>query len=146
MSSHISALSTYILLPVPGSLSEDAPPPSRGMAMGQAAYSSRHAHPMALARSLPVSVPVWGCRGNRSAQGEGNSAERVSAYQLSRRTELHVCMQRLLCITQCRANSVEAGNRRSKSYVSSKRVSISLVHNSAFIMPMHDSLMKELIL
>lgn len=65
-----------------GSLSEDAPPPSRGMAMGQAAYSSRHAHPMALARSLPVSVPVWGCRGNRSTQGDSNSGERVGCADL----------------------------------------------------------------
>lgn len=61
-----------------GSLSEDAPPPSRSMAMGQPAFSSRHAHSMALARSLPVSVPVWGCRGTRGAQGDGNSGERVS--------------------------------------------------------------------
>ncbi|CAK6968829.1 uncharacterized protein LOC128378941 [Scomber scombrus] len=66
-----------------GSLSEDAPPPSRGMAMGQAAYSSRHTHSMALARSLPVSVPVWGCRGgNRAAPGEGNSGERVGCADL----------------------------------------------------------------
>ncbi|KAI3359539.1 hypothetical protein L3Q82_013938 [Scortum barcoo] len=66
-----------------GSLSEDAPPPSRGMAVGQAAYSSRHAqHPMALARSLPVSVPVWGCRGSRSAQGDSSSGERVGCADL----------------------------------------------------------------
>ncbi|KAM9843112.1 uncharacterized protein akt1s1 [Aulostomus maculatus] len=65
-----------------GSLSEDAPPPSRSMAVGQAAYSSRHAHTMSLARSLPVSVPVWGCRGNRAAQGEGNSGERVGCADL----------------------------------------------------------------
>lgn len=64
-----------------GSLSEDAPPPTRGMAMGQAAYSYRHAHPMALARSLPVSVPVWGCRGSR-AQGDSNSGERVGCADL----------------------------------------------------------------
>ncbi|XP_042361505.1 uncharacterized protein akt1s1 [Plectropomus leopardus] len=64
-----------------GSLSEDAPPPTRGMAMGHAAYSSRNAHPMALARSLPVSVPVWGCRGNR-AQGDSNSGERVGCADL----------------------------------------------------------------
>ncbi|CAJ1076366.1 uncharacterized protein akt1s1 [Xyrichtys novacula] len=65
-----------------GSLSEDAPPPTRGMAMGQAAYSSRHAHPMALARSLPVSVPVWGCRGNRAAPGDSSSGERVGCADL----------------------------------------------------------------
>lgn len=65
-----------------GSLSEDAPPPTRGMAVGQAAYSSRHSHPMALARSLPVSVPVWGCKGSRGAQGEGNSGERVGCADL----------------------------------------------------------------
>lgn len=66
-----------------GSLSEDAPPPPpRGMAVGQAAYSSRHAHPMALARSLPVSVPVWGCKGSRGAQGESNSGERVGCADL----------------------------------------------------------------
>ncbi|XP_047427452.1 uncharacterized protein akt1s1 [Mugil cephalus] len=65
-----------------GSLSEDAPPPSRGMAMGQSAYSSRHTHPMALARSLPVSVPVWGCKGNRAAQGDGSSGERVGCADL----------------------------------------------------------------
>ncbi|XP_026181721.1 uncharacterized protein akt1s1 [Mastacembelus armatus] len=65
-----------------GSLSEDAPPPSRSMAVGQAAYLSRHAHPMVLARSLPVSVPVWGCRSNRAAQGESNSGERVGCADL----------------------------------------------------------------
>nr|XP_020461165.1 proline-rich AKT1 substrate 1 [Monopterus albus] len=65
-----------------GSLSEDAPPPLRGIAVGQAAYLSRHAHPMALARSLPVSVPAWGCRGNRAAQGDSNSGERVGCADL----------------------------------------------------------------
>lgn len=70
-------------LPALGSLSEDAPPPTRGMAMGHAAYSSRHAHSMALARSLPVTVPVWGCRGNR-AQGDSNSGERVSTNQCTK--------------------------------------------------------------
>ncbi|KAK9534817.1 hypothetical protein VZT92_007238 [Zoarces viviparus] len=64
-----------------GSLSEDAPPPARGMAMSQASFSSRHANAMALARSLPVSVPVWGCRGSR-AQGEGNSGERMGVADL----------------------------------------------------------------
>uniref|UniRef100_A0A1A8PWK0 AKT1 substrate 1 (Proline-rich) n=1 Tax=Nothobranchius pienaari TaxID=704102 RepID=A0A1A8PWK0_9TELE len=65
-----------------GSLSEDAPPPPRGMAMGQSAFSSRHAHHMALARSLPVSVPVWGCKSNRAAQGDSNSGERVGCADL----------------------------------------------------------------
>ncbi|KAM4598386.1 uncharacterized protein akt1s1 [Polymixia lowei] len=64
-----------------GSLSEDAPPPSRGMAMGQPAYSSRYPNPMALARSLPVSVPVWGYKG-RAAQGDSNSGERVGCADL----------------------------------------------------------------
>lgn len=64
-----------------GSLSEDAPPPTRAMAMGQSAFSSRHAHTMAMARSLPVSVPVWGCRGGR-AQGENNSGERAGVADL----------------------------------------------------------------
>ncbi|XP_034396054.1 uncharacterized protein akt1s1 [Cyclopterus lumpus] len=64
-----------------GSLSEDAPPPARGMAMGQSAFSSRRAQTMAMARSLPVSVPVWGCRGAR-AQGENNSRERVGVADL----------------------------------------------------------------
>lgn len=75
---HIRETSVYLPLSVTGSLSEDAPPPTRGMAMGQAAYSSRHANAMALARSLPVSVPVWGCRGgNRAAPGDSSSGERV---------------------------------------------------------------------
>lgn len=64
-----------------GSLSEDAPPPPRGMAMGQPAFP-RHNHPMALARSLPVSVPVWSCRSTRGAQGDGNSGERVGCADL----------------------------------------------------------------
>ncbi|KAL3053492.1 hypothetical protein OYC64_005931 [Pagothenia borchgrevinki] len=64
-----------------GSLSEDAPPPTRGMAMGQSAYSLRHTHAMAMARSLPVSVPVWGLKGGR-AQGENNSGERVGCADL----------------------------------------------------------------
>ncbi|KAM6904649.1 uncharacterized protein akt1s1 isoform 2-T2 [Xenentodon cancila] len=65
-----------------GSLSEDAPPPSRAVAVGQPAFLSRHTHPMALARSLPVSVPVWGCKGNRAAQGDSNSGERVGCADL----------------------------------------------------------------
>ena len=72
----------YVFSPVLGSLSEDAPPPSRGMAMGQASFSSRHTNTMAMARSLPVSVPVWGYRGNRPGQGDGNSGERVSVTGL----------------------------------------------------------------
>ncbi|KAF3846138.1 hypothetical protein F7725_003216 [Dissostichus mawsoni] len=51
-----------------GSLSEDAPPPTRGMAMGQSAYSLRHTHAMAMARSLPVSVPVWSLKGGRAQE------------------------------------------------------------------------------
>ncbi|KAF5881282.1 proline-rich AKT1 substrate 1, partial [Clarias magur] len=58
-----------------GSLSEEAPPPPRGLAMGHSALS-RLSHPTALARSLPVSVPVWGYRNNRSAQGDSHSGER----------------------------------------------------------------------
>ncbi|CAL8274700.1 unnamed protein product [Lota lota] len=65
-----------------GSMSEEAPPPPRGMAMGQASYTSRHANALAMARSLPVSVPVWGYRGNRGAQGDGNSGERVGCPDL----------------------------------------------------------------
>ncbi|XP_012707397.2 uncharacterized protein akt1s1 [Fundulus heteroclitus] len=65
-----------------GSLSEDAPPPPRGMAMGQHAFSHRHAHPAALARSLPVSVPVWGCKSSRAAQGESHSGERAGCADL----------------------------------------------------------------
>ncbi|KAM9784472.1 proline-rich AKT1 substrate 1 [Syngnathus typhle] len=66
-----------------GSLSEEAPPPSRGMAVGhRGMHASRNAHPMALARSLPVSVPVWGCKGGRAAPGEGNSGERVGCADL----------------------------------------------------------------
>ncbi|KAM8844545.1 uncharacterized protein akt1s1 [Spinachia spinachia] len=67
-----------------GSMSEDAPPPPpppRGMAMGQASFASRHAHSLAMARSLPVSVPVWGCGGARG-QGENNSGERVGVADL----------------------------------------------------------------
>ncbi|KAJ0000949.1 hypothetical protein NQD34_005969 [Periophthalmus magnuspinnatus] len=64
-----------------GSLSEEAPPPVRFMPVGQVA-SSRQQNSMALARSLPVSVPVWSCRGNRGGQGEGNSGERVGCADL----------------------------------------------------------------
>lgn len=63
-----------------GSLSEEAPPPVRYMVVGQP--SSRQQNALALARSLPVSVPVWSCRGNRSGQGEGNSGERVGCADL----------------------------------------------------------------
>ncbi|GAA6073552.1 uncharacterized protein akt1s1, partial [Tachysurus ichikawai] len=62
-----------------GSLSEEAPP--RGLAMGHSALS-RQSHPTALARSLPVSVPVWGYRNNRSAQGDSHSGERVGCADL----------------------------------------------------------------
>lgn len=58
-----------------GSLSEDAPPPPRGVATGQPAYASRQGNAVALARSLPVSVPAWSFRGTRPAQGD--SGERV---------------------------------------------------------------------
>ncbi|RXN02586.1 proline-rich AKT1 substrate 1 [Labeo rohita] len=59
-----------------GSLSEEAPPPPRGLAMGHLA--SRSSNPMAMARSLPVSIPVWGYRNNHAAQGDSHSGERVS--------------------------------------------------------------------
>ncbi|KAF6736720.1 Proline-rich AKT1 substrate 1 [Oryzias melastigma] len=65
-----------------GSLSEDAPPPSRSMAVGQPAFLPRNAHPTALARSLPVSVPVWGCKSSRAAPGDSNSGERVGCADL----------------------------------------------------------------
>lgn len=65
-----------------GSLSEEAPAPVRGMAMGQPVFSSRQSNSMALARSLPVSVPVWSCRGTRGAQGDSNSGERVGCADL----------------------------------------------------------------
>lgn len=66
-----------------GSLSEDAPPPSRCMAVGYGLMASRPPpHPMALARSLPVSVPVWGCRGTRAPQGENHSGERAGCADL----------------------------------------------------------------
>uniref|UniRef100_A0A673XH20 AKT1 substrate 1 (proline-rich) n=1 Tax=Salmo trutta TaxID=8032 RepID=A0A673XH20_SALTR len=63
------------------SLSEDCPPPPRSMAMGQS-FSSRHPNPMNMARSLPVSVPVWGFKGNRPHQGEGHSGERAGVADL----------------------------------------------------------------
>lgn len=63
-----------------GSLSEEAPPPVRYMVVGQP--SSRQQNALALARSLPVSVPVWSCRGNRGGQGEGSSGERVGVADL----------------------------------------------------------------
>lgn len=64
-----------------GSLSEEAPPPPRGLAMGHLAVS-RLSHPTAVARSLPVSVPVWGYRNNRLAQGDAHSGERVGCADL----------------------------------------------------------------
>ncbi|XP_051572019.1 uncharacterized protein akt1s1 [Myxocyprinus asiaticus] len=63
-----------------GSLSEEAPPPPRGLAMGHLA--SRTSHPMAMARSLPVSVPVWGYRNNHAQQGDSHSGERVGCADL----------------------------------------------------------------
>ncbi|XP_026881471.2 proline-rich AKT1 substrate 1 [Electrophorus electricus] len=65
-----------------GSLSEEAPPPSRGLAMGLPALASRPSHPVALARSLPVSVPVWGYRTTRAPPGEPHSGERVACADL----------------------------------------------------------------
>lgn len=64
-----------------GSLSEEAPPPVRFMAVGTPASTRQH-NAMALARSLPVSVPVWSCRSNRAGPGEGNSGERVGCADL----------------------------------------------------------------
>ncbi|XP_061604388.1 uncharacterized protein akt1s1 isoform X1 [Phyllopteryx taeniolatus] len=79
----IRAVRSRICSSSSGSLSEEAPPPSRGMAVGHhGTHASRHTHPMALARSLPVSVPVWGCKGGRAAPGEGNSGERVGCTDL----------------------------------------------------------------
>lgn len=63
-----------------GSLSEEAPPPPRGMAMGHLA--SRSSNPMSMARSLPVSVPVWGYRNNHAPQGDSHSGERVGCADL----------------------------------------------------------------
>ncbi|KAK7167666.1 hypothetical protein R3I94_001912 [Phoxinus phoxinus] len=63
-----------------GSLSEEAPPPPRGLAMGHLA--SRSSNPMAMARSLPVSVPVWGYRNNHAHQGDPHSGERVGCADL----------------------------------------------------------------
>lgn len=65
-----------------GSLSEEAPPPPRSMAVGQYSHPSRSHHPVSIARSLPVSVPVWGYRGNRPAQGDGHSGERSGCPDL----------------------------------------------------------------
>ncbi|KAJ7989512.1 hypothetical protein DPEC_G00305320 [Dallia pectoralis] len=64
-----------------GSLSEDCPPPTRYMTMAQS-FSSRHPNSMNMARSLPVSVPVWGFKGNRPPQGEGHSGERAGVIDL----------------------------------------------------------------
>lgn len=83
-------LNVFLFVFVQGSMSEDAPPPSRSMAVGQPAFLPRNAHPTALARSLPVSVPVWGCKSNRAAQGDGNSGERVSYELLERRKLLAI--------------------------------------------------------
>lgn len=64
-----------------GSLSEDAPPP-RSMAMEHPSLSSRHQQALAMARSLPVSVPVWGYKGSRGAPGDGSSGERAGCADL----------------------------------------------------------------
>ncbi|KAL0993316.1 hypothetical protein UPYG_G00106020 [Umbra pygmaea] len=64
-----------------GSLSEDCPPPPRSLAMVQS-FSARHPNSMNMARSLPVSVPVWGFRGNRPPPGEGHSGERAGVADL----------------------------------------------------------------
>uniref|UniRef100_G3PJK3 AKT1 substrate 1 (proline-rich) n=1 Tax=Gasterosteus aculeatus TaxID=69293 RepID=G3PJK3_GASAC len=45
------------------------------VAMGQASLASRHAHSLAMARSLPVSVPVWGCGGTRGQALKVNLTE-----------------------------------------------------------------------
>ncbi|KAM9391412.1 uncharacterized protein akt1s1 isoform 1-T2 [Pholidichthys leucotaenia] len=65
-----------------GSLSEEAPPPSRIMAVGKTAPSPRQT--AAMARSLPVSVPVWSCKGGRGGQGDGSSSsgEKVGCADL----------------------------------------------------------------
>ncbi|XP_026063279.1 uncharacterized protein LOC113046632 [Carassius auratus] len=60
-----------------GSLSEEAPPPPRGLAVGHLA--SRYSKPMAMARSLPVSIPVWG---KHAPQGDSHSGERVGCTDL----------------------------------------------------------------
>ncbi|KAG5832329.1 uncharacterized protein akt1s1 [Anguilla anguilla] len=76
-----------------GSLSEDAPPPPRSMAVGQFSLSSRSHHPLSIARSLPVTVPVWGYRGNRAAQGDSHSGERSGCPDLD---HIAASMQALL--------------------------------------------------
>ncbi|XP_036408356.1 uncharacterized protein akt1s1 isoform X2 [Megalops cyprinoides] len=76
-----------------GSLSEDAPPPPRSMAVGQLSLSARSHHPLSMARSLPVSVPVWGYRGNRAAQGDNHSGERPGCPDLD---HIAASMQALL--------------------------------------------------
>uniref|UniRef100_A0A8C1Z0L7 AKT1 substrate 1 (proline-rich) n=1 Tax=Cyprinus carpio TaxID=7962 RepID=A0A8C1Z0L7_CYPCA len=63
-----------------GSLSEEAPPPPRGLPVGHLA--SRYSKPMAMARSLPVSIPVWGYRNNHAPQGDSHSGERVGCTDL----------------------------------------------------------------
>uniref|UniRef100_A0A671S6R8 Uncharacterized LOC107687628 n=2 Tax=Sinocyclocheilus anshuiensis TaxID=1608454 RepID=A0A671S6R8_9TELE len=63
-----------------GSLSEEAPPPPRGLAMGH--LVSRSSNPMAMACSLPVSIPVWGYRNNHARQGDSHSGERVGCTDL----------------------------------------------------------------
>ncbi|KAL4658299.1 proline-rich AKT1 substrate 1-like [Arapaima gigas] len=75
-----------------GSLSEEAPPPARGLAMGQLS-AARSQHPPSLARSLPVSVPVWGYRCSRSAHTDSHSGERPSCPDLE---HIAASMQALL--------------------------------------------------
>uniref|UniRef100_W5LXQ6 Proline-rich AKT1 substrate 1 N-terminal domain-containing protein n=1 Tax=Lepisosteus oculatus TaxID=7918 RepID=W5LXQ6_LEPOC len=60
-----------------GSLSEDAPAPPRAVAVGMSSLSARAAAAPPLARSLPVSVPVWAFRAGRPSHGDSHSGERV---------------------------------------------------------------------
>ncbi|XP_069048019.1 proline-rich AKT1 substrate 1 isoform X2 [Lepisosteus oculatus] len=59
-----------------GSLSEDAPAPPRAVAVGMSSLSARAAAAPPLARSLPVSVPVWAFRAGRPSHGDSHSGER----------------------------------------------------------------------
>ncbi|XP_018620173.1 proline-rich AKT1 substrate 1 [Scleropages formosus] len=75
-----------------GSLSEEAPPPARSVAVGQLS-AARAQHPLLLARSLPVSVPVWGYRCGRGAQADSHSGERAGCPDLE---HIAASMQALL--------------------------------------------------